>query len=452
MKRSLIFVISMALLFSCSGPEQKSDVSINKTLDQQNADQPQASAAAEAGQSSSGVAQAEAATKTETTTQPEEKTVTATGSAGTSSAGTSSAGTSSAGTSYAKAIGELVYAHGNVSVLRAGGKKEAVDIGDVVRPFDILMTGQDSRAEIDIASGKAGGSSIKLAENTIFYFDTKELDDKSRKTAVQLLGGSIAVKVDRLAGGSFNVASDETVLGVRGTVFYVDSIADGSMLLSCFEGLLAVTTDNTKSFAEAGQAVSKMAGELPRTTQPGTQGLNDYRTAWNKDSMESYARLSIGLIDSYSAVLDNNKTAFDKACKAMLAREDILKTWRDERAAGKAPRFTDYITEKKTMAALLFDCLEGLFIIEKPYYKLVTMKAIHDKGIGKGQLKSGKSSTEYFGSFEASTQSLAVSMAKVREALDLFNWASAGSPLGEFFGSKADRLGSGKLFLGDNDF
>ncbi len=447
MKRSLIFVISIALLFSCSGPEQKPGLGSNKTIDRQAAAQPQASAAAEAGQSSAGVAQAEAAAKTETTTQPKEKTA-----AATSSAETSPAGTSPAGTSYAKAIGELVYAQGNVSVLRAGGKREAVDIGDAVRPFDILMTGQDSRAEIDIASGKTGGSSIKLAENTIFYFDTKELDEKSRKTAVQLLGGSIAVKVDRLAGGSFNVASDETVLGVRGTVFYVDSIADGSMLLSCFEGLLAVTTDNTKSFAEAGQAVSKMAGELPRTTQPGTQGLNDYRAAWNKDSMESYARLSLGLIDSYSAVLDNNKTAFDKACKAMLAREDILKTWRDARASGKLPRFTDYIAEKKAMAALLFDCLEGLFIIEKPYYKLVTMKAIHDKGIGKGQLKSGKTSTEYFGSFDASTQSLAVSMAKVREALDLFNWASAGSPLGEFFGSKADRLGSGQLFLGDNDF
>jgi hypothetical protein len=43
-------------------------------------------------------------------------------------------------------------------------------------------------------------------------------------------------------------------------------------------------------------------------------------------------------------------------------------------------------------------------------------------------------------------------MAVVREALELFNWASAGSPLGEFFGSKASTLGSGGLLLGMDDW
>ena len=50
---------------------------------------------------------------------------------------------------------------------------------------------------------------------------------------------------------------------------------------------------------------------------------------------------------------------------------------------------------------------------------------------------------------DAANRGLADKLAAVREALDLFSWAAADSPLGDFFGSKAERLGSGQLFLGD---
>jgi len=46
----------------------------------------------------------------------------------------------------------------------------------------VLVTGPKSRAEVDLGSGSPGGASIKLAENTAFYFDTEELSEAQRKT------------------------------------------------------------------------------------------------------------------------------------------------------------------------------------------------------------------------------------------------------------------------------
>ena len=62
-------------------------------------------------------------------------------------------------------------------------------------------------------------------------------------------------------------------------------------------------------------------------------------------------------------------------------------------------------------------------------------------------LKDGRQSAEFFNAFEPGNANLVLGMAKVREALLLFSWASAGSPLGDFFGAKAESLGTGSLFL-----
>jgi hypothetical protein len=77
----------------------------------------------------------------------------------------------------------------------------------------------------------------------------------------------------------------------------------------------------------------------------------------------------------------------------------------------------------------------------------VELKTLHEAGTGSGTLKDGRTSAVYFSGFDASNANLALGMAGVREALLLFSWASAGSPLGEFLGAKAASLGTGSLFL-----
>lgn len=346
-------------------------------------------------------------------------------------------------------LGELVFAEGAVSVHRAGGEPRRADIGDAVLAYDVIVTGPKSRAEVDLGSGSAGGASVKLSENTAFYFDSKELDDASRKTALQLLSGAIAVKVDRLATGSFRVATDDAVLGVRGTVFIVDTVPDGSLLVTCDTGAVAVSADGAVTTAKPGGVVElTQAGGL-RLLAVEPEVLPSYRGDWRKDAYKSFSPRALSVASGYAAAIDEGRPAFAAALARLEAQAPALAAWRAARDAGREPRFTDWIAEKKAVSAALFDCLKALFSIERPYYRLLELKALHDGGIGVGALKDGRSSAAYYAAFDGSTRDLAAGMAKVREALGLFSWASAGSPLGELFGSKAEGLGTGAIFTED---
>ena len=362
-------------------------------------------------------------------------------------ASASGAGATGAASAAQKKIGELVFTEGSVSIHRAGASPERGDIGSVVRQYDVLVTGPKSRAEIDLGSGSSGGASIKLAENTAFYFDTKELSAEQRKTVVQMLSGAVAIKVDRLANGSFSIATGQAVLGVRGTVFVVDSAPDGSILVTCESGAVAVTADGVTRTAKPGGVVElPEAGEL-RLLAVEPADLGKYRGDWRADAYKTFASTALTYTSAYAAALDAGKPAFDAAYTKLKTQEKTLDAWRAARAAGTQPRFTDWIVEKKAVSAVLFDCLKAAFALERPYYRLLELKALHAGGTGVGTMKDGRKSAEFFKAFESGNANLVLGMAKVREALLLFSWASAGSPLGDFFGAKADGLGTGSLFL-----
>jgi len=379
----------------------------------------------------------------------------ASGTSGTGAAGTSEAPQTAtpaptgqtAPATVMRTIGEIVFTEGSVTIQRAGAAPERADIGSVVHAYDVLATGPKSRAEIDLGSGSAGGATVKLAQNTAFYFDTKELSDAQRQTVVQLLSGALAVKVDRLANGSFQIGTDQAVLGVRGTVFFVDTIPDGSLLVTCGSGAVEVTDGSTKTTAKPGGVVElTQAGGL-KLLAVADEELVKYRGDWLTDANKSFASRALSYTSAYAAAIDAGKPAFDAALARLQTQNATLDAWRAAKAAGKEPRFTDWIAEKKTVSAALFDCLKALFALERPYYRLVELKTLHDAGTGVGALKDGRLSTAYFSGFGASTASLSLGMARVREALMLFSWVSAGSPLGEFFGSKVESLGTGALFL-----
>jgi len=346
-----------------------------------------------------------------------------------------------------------VYAEGELTVHRAGGSKERIDIGDVVRQYDVIATGPKSRATIDLAAGYPGGAELKLAENTAFYFDTKQLSADERKTVIQLLAGALAIKVDKLANGSFNVAADGAVLGVRGTVFIVDTIPDGSLLVTTNEGAVAVkSSDGASAVSRSDKAVSVSAGASLDTVAIDPASASSFRSGWREDAINVFKSQALSYSSAYAKAISDNRSAFDAAYAKLKGQDGALKLWKDARAAGKTPRFSDWTAEKKAVAAVLFDCLKSLFLIERPYYRLIELKAYHDAGTGVGTLKDGRASADFFSGFESDTRSLAMGMAAVREALELFNWASAGSPLGDFFGSKAATLGSGALLLGADDW
>ncbi len=347
-------------------------------------------------------------------------------------------------------IGELVYAEGTVTLHRGGAAPRPADIGQVVENFDVLQTGPKSRATLELDPGSPGGAEIRLAENTAFYYESALSDDETRRTVLQLLAGSVAVKVEKLADGQFKVGTDSAVLGVRGTTFIVNTIPDGALLVTCAEGRVEVTGGSgERGYAQPGRIVSQKAGESIREDLVALETLADFRVAWVDDgqkSLEARApRVIAGLAGRYTEALP----AFEAAYAKLKAQGTVLDAWAVAREAGGEPKFTDWIPEKKAVAPVLFDCLAALFKLERPLFRLQELSALHDRGVGAGTLPDGRTTAAFFGAYRAEAPGVADKLAYVRRSLLLFKWASAGSPLGQFFGSKAESLGSGGLFLED---
>lgn len=347
-------------------------------------------------------------------------------------------------------IGEIVYAEGTVTLHRGGAEPRPVDIGDSVENFDVLQTGPKSRATLELAPGSPGGAEIRLAENTAFYYESALADDEARRTVLQLLAGSVAVKVEKLADGRFKVGTDSAVLGVRGTTFIVNTIPDGALLVTCAEGRVEVTDDSgERGYAQPGRVVSQQPGESVKEDLVALESLADFRVSWVDDSLKSLEarapRVIAGLAGRYTEALP----AFEAAYAKLKAQGPVLDAWAVAREAGGEPKLTDWIPEKKAVAPVLFDCLSALFKLERPLFRLQELSALHDRGVGTGTLPDGRTTAAFFGTYRAEAPGLAARLAYVRRALLLFKWASAGSPLGQFFGSKAESLGSGGLFLED---
>ena len=68
--------------------------------------------------------------------------------------------------------------------------------------------------------------------------------------------------------------------------------------------------------------------------------------------------------------------AFDAAMAGLRSQEATLRLWRDAKAAGKVPRFTEWTAEKKAVGSILFESLKALFVMERPYYRLLELKSL----------------------------------------------------------------------------
>ena len=136
----------------------------------------------------------------------------------------------------------IEYSSGDdVVVIRQGKRLAFKDpIGLELLQGDQVQTGKAVFVELRLS---AGGSILKLAENTTFILE--RLADG--QTSLQLVYGRIRAKVEKLAGtDSFSIRSTQATAGVRGTDFGVDVITSRTASSAamtrayCFEGSVEV--------------------------------------------------------------------------------------------------------------------------------------------------------------------------------------------------------------------
>jgi ferric-dicitrate binding protein FerR (iron transport regulator) len=195
--------------------------------------------------------------------------------------------------------GTLAYADGDVYV-RHGGVESDASIGMSLGQGDVVRTGEDSVAVIDLG----GEAEIKLRAAT-----TLSLDSLSESVAVSLTRGGAFSKVTRRTIRDYTLKASTAVAGVRGTEFFVaygrtiDALPD--VWLCVAQGTVRVSLEGSPDtvLVEQGKGINIVGGSKltrPRS-YPWTRKLN-----WSMDARSGPVRDRTNLDRAYSDLLDQD--------------------------------------------------------------------------------------------------------------------------------------------------
>jgi hypothetical protein len=195
--------------------------------------------------------------------------------------------------------GQVLYTEGDVSI-RSGGQQKEAAVGDRLGAGDIVRTGAQSLAVIDLANG----TTVKLREKT-----SLAIDSIGQETTVNLTAGGAFASIARKLSGHFSVRTSSAVAGVRGTRFFVaygrtiDSQPDVWLCVSAGTVEVALPATGRSVLVREGAGINIAGGEkltVPRP-YPWTRRLN-----WNMDPAEGAVVDSTNLDQAYSDLLDQD--------------------------------------------------------------------------------------------------------------------------------------------------
>jgi ferric-dicitrate binding protein FerR (iron transport regulator) len=195
--------------------------------------------------------------------------------------------------------GQVVYTEGDVSIRNGSQAHDAV-LGEPLNPGDIISTGAESLAVIDLANS----TTLKLRPKT-----TLAIDSIGESTTVALSAGGVFTHVLKKLTGQFSVRTQTAVAGVRGTEFFIaygrTVDAQPDVWLCVNSGAVDVSLPRTGQsvVVKEGFGINIVAGTKLTTPRnyPWTRRLN-----WNMDAASGKVVDTTNLDEAYSDLLNQD--------------------------------------------------------------------------------------------------------------------------------------------------
>ena len=318
-------------------------------------------------------------------------------------------------------LGSLTYMEGDVSLVRDGDEVSALAIGQTVQNFDLVKTGPDGLAEIDITAGGAPQFTVKVSADTQFSLELATVQGK-QQTTVGIIGGSVSLKVAKLTGAqTMSVRTDSTVMGVRGTQFSVTAPATGDILVTCDEGDVLCTDGSGKELhAIPGSAVENRLDATFRSTPVNVADIATFSSAWTTERGQALEKNALGLIRTNARLylqLSRDLTA----ANAELARsQTIITKWSTEDRAGRIGQRAEIARERRSIGGTLSRLRQIQFRMERIQFRLERLRALHARGIGQGSLDGGVSTTQFFQQLETDRRDIEGKLAQTRYVAKMY--------------------------------
>ncbi|MBJ6359862.1 FecR domain-containing protein [Paenibacillus sp. GCM10012307] len=138
---------------------------------------------------------------------------------------------------------------GDVKVKKSGGSKAFKAFKKMsLNEGDTLTTGAGASAVLALSSKDSDEDTVTVGENSQVDF-TKLSDDKGVRSKMNIWAGSMWVKVKSISNASdtFEIETPTSIMGVRGTQFYVEiSPETGVQKTVVFAGIVQVATSGAK--------------------------------------------------------------------------------------------------------------------------------------------------------------------------------------------------------------
>jgi len=182
--------------------------------------------------------------------------------------------------SYAAAH-EVVYVEGFPYVRDLRGEEIELDLGDVVRNGETVITGRGEAVELE-----AEGYTVYIEESTVFSLREREYG--GRKTDVLSCAlGKLSFSRDKFLGSEPRLATNSAICGVRGTRFTLYAGEDGSSLIVVKEGRVEVEAAGVSVEVAANKGVEVAAGLGPGEVFDALETTIDY-ASWNEERLGAF--------------------------------------------------------------------------------------------------------------------------------------------------------------------
>ena len=317
-------------------------------------------------------------------------------------------------------IGEIVYLEGYVDITRDGELLDwrNVDIGTEINDYDLIETGDDGIAEISLNTPARGGTTVRVSEDTAFYFNVSTIDNK-KQTTFEMLTGSLALKVQRLAGNeAVSVKTESAAMGVRGTEFDVTTSSDGAILITCVEGsVFCEDEEGGSSYAKAGSVVQQNPDEGVKAYNISVEDIALYKSFWQKTRDEIFKAGAPVFIKTYGERYLDYLPIFEEAYESLLEQAVTIKQYGKN---GADYSLGTLLQKKGEVSPAVFKMRSILMMFEHVFYRLQDLSEHHSLGIGHCNITRRITSTQLFDSFEAEKDQIKRKMGAARHLFKLY--------------------------------